>query len=165
MQALHEGLGGNTPVTVKCRIGVDAVDDYASLCDFVSAVSASSPCTHFIVHSRKCLLKGLNPSQNRTVPPLRYAWVFALRRDFPHLEFSLNGGIQSLEEVRDVLAHREGDAGVHGVMVGRAAYHTPWQALAQADTLVFGAEVDVAKNRRQVRRCSLACPGYCPSAC
>ena len=68
--------------------------------------------THFIVHSRKCLLKGLSPAQNRTVPPLRYGWVFALKRDFPHLQFSLNGGIQTSEEVNEVLRHRVAGAEV-----------------------------------------------------
>lgn len=117
LQALHEGLGSGTPVTVKCRIGVDAVDDYASLCDFVGTVAAGSPVTHFIIHSRKCLLKGLNPAQNRTVPPLRYAWVYALRRDFPHLEFSLNGGIHTITEVNEILAHREAGADVRPLVL------------------------------------------------
>ena len=79
------------PVTVKCRLGVDSCDSYEELCDFVRVVSEGSGVRHFVLHSRKCLLKGLSPAQNRTVPPLRREWVYALKRDFPHLEFSLNG--------------------------------------------------------------------------
>lgn len=60
---------------------------------------------HFIVHSRKCFLKGLNPHQNRTVPPLRYEWVYGLKKDFPHLEFSLNGGMHSCHEAGAVIAY------------------------------------------------------------
>lgn len=81
----------------------------------------------------------------------RYDWVFALKRDFPHLEFSLNGGIQSWEEVNEILAHTEDSAVVHGVMLGRAAFNMPWHVLACADTRVFGCETDPAISRRQVR--------------
>ena len=154
------------------------MDDYDSVHSFVRIVSTNSPVTHFVVHARKCLLKGLNPHQNRTIPPLRYAsvsrrsslddtepgciqltddwfyryeWVFALKRDFPHLEFSLNGGIQSWEEVNEILAHTHDDAAVHGVMLGRAAFNMPWHVLACADTRVFGCDNDPAISRRQVR--------------
>ena len=155
VQALASELAG-TPVTVKCRIGVDDVDDYAALHRFVSVVAAASPVTHFVVHARKCLLSGLSPHQNRTVPPLRYHWPLALARDFPALRFTVNGGLQGPEEAVAVLAHRgAGGERLHGVMVGRAAFHMPWQALARADTLVFGAAHDAATSRRQVRyRCS-----------
>jgi hypothetical protein len=71
--------------------GVDSRDSYEELCEFVSVVSEGSTVRHFVLHSRKCLLNGLSPHQNRTVPPLRREWVFALSRDFPHLQFSLNG--------------------------------------------------------------------------
>ena len=111
MQAIAEGCP-NTPVTVKCRIGVDDVDSYSALCEFISVVAQNSPTKHFIIHARKCLLKGLSPAQNRTVPPLRYSWVYALRRDFPHLQFSLNGGIQGPEEAKQVLAHTLADTQV-----------------------------------------------------
>eukprot|EP00892_Ulva_mutabilis_P003385 jgi/Ulvmu1/1418/UM011_0147.1 len=148
-KAISEGAPG-VPVSVKCRIGVDEVDDYGSLYTFISTVAGASPVTHFIIHARKCLLSGLSPHQNRTVPPLRYGWVYALKRDFPHLDFSLNGGIQSIEEVREILAHGEGGNQVHGVMIGRAAYNMPWNVLACADTQVFGCESDPAISRRQV---------------
>jgi tRNA-dihydrouridine synthase A len=150
VQALAEGAG-SVPVTVKCRIGVDDVDDYASLHAFVSTVASKSPVRHFIVHSRKCLLNGLSPHQNRNIPPLRYSWVYALKRDFPDLAFSINGGIQSAQEAAEILAYRgSGGEAVHGVMIGRAAYHAPWTTLAQADTLLFGAERNGATCRRQV---------------
>lgn len=140
------------PVTVKCRIGVDDVDHYGALHAFVAAIAAGSPCRHFIVHSRKCLLGGLSPHQNRTVPPLRYGWLFALKRDFPHLEFSINGGLQSAQEAAEVLRHRgPGGEALHGVMIGRAAFNAPWTTLAQADTLIFGAAENGATCRRQVR--------------
>jgi tRNA-dihydrouridine synthase A len=149
-QALAEAVNG-TPVTVKCRIGVDDTDDYPSLHRFVRIVSTSAPVSHFIVHARKCLLKGLSPHQNRTVPPLRYSWAFALKRDFPGLDFTVNGGLQSPEEVVEVLQHRgEGGEQVQGVMIGRAAFHMPWRTLARADTLVFGADRNAATCRRQV---------------
>ncbi|KAL6764649.1 dihydrouridine synthase-domain-containing protein [Haematococcus lacustris] len=80
-----------TPVSVKCRLGVDQVDSYAAVHEFVRVVSSTAPVTHFIIHARKCFLKGLNPHQNRTVPPLRYSWVYGLKRDFPHLRFRRQG--------------------------------------------------------------------------
>lgn len=83
--------------------GVDDVDSYEALAAFVRAVHEGSGVAHFIVHARKCHLKGLNPHQNRTVPPLRYQWVWALKRDFPHLHFSLNGGVLTLEETAAAL--------------------------------------------------------------
>lgn len=109
--------------------------------------------THFIIHARKCLLKGLNPHQNRTIPPLRYEWIWALKRDFPHLQFTLNGGIITLPEVRAALdAGGVGGKGqgVAGVMVGRSAYHSPWLVLGNADVAVFGADCNAATSRRDV---------------
>ena len=160
---MSESLQG-TPVTVKCRIGVDQIEDYASLHRFVDQVSSASPVRHFIIHARKCMLKGLNPHQNRTVPPLRYNFVYALKRDFSQLDFSINGGFQDPAEATEVLSHR-GPAGeqVHGVMVGRAAFHMPWQTLARADTLVFGAERNAASCRRQVCACYI-CEAFCLSS-
>jgi tRNA-dihydrouridine synthase A len=90
-----------------------------------------------------------------------YSWVYALKQDFPHLEFSLNGGIQSWGEVNDILAHAEDSAVVHGVMLGRAAFNMPWHVLACADTRVFGCATDPAISRRQVRHCSFKCVACC----
>ncbi|GAB4832577.1 hypothetical protein Ancab_006594 [Ancistrocladus abbreviatus] len=129
-------IAANTdvPVTVKCRIGVDDRDSYNELCDFIYKVSSSSPTRHFIIHSRKALLNGISPAENRTIPPLKYEYYFGLLRDFPDLRFTINGGINSIEEVN---AARE--AGAHGVMVGRAAFYNPWQILGCVDTAVYGA--------------------------
>ena len=128
--------------------GVDDRDSYDNLVRFVHTVSTRSPVTHFIMHARKAHLKGLNPHQNRTVPPLRYHWVWALKRDFPHLTFSLNGGVPDLEAVEAAL--RAPDSPLLGVMVGRAAYHAPWALLADADRRVFGAERNRAASRRAI---------------
>lgn len=128
-------IAANTdvPVSVKCRIGVDNHDSYNELCDFVHKVSSQSPVRHFIVHSRKALLKGLSPAENRKIPPLKYEYYYALLRDFPHLQFTINGGIQTIHEVNAARAE-----GAHAVMVGRAAYNNPWQVLGHVDSAVYG---------------------------
>jgi tRNA-dihydrouridine synthase A len=107
------------PVSVKHRLGIDNIDSYAFVRDFVGAL-AEAGCTTFIVHARNALLKGLSPKENREVPPLRYERVYRLKRDFPHLEIVLNGGITSWPEIEAHLAQ------VDGVMLGRAAYHNSW---------------------------------------
>jgi tRNA-dihydrouridine synthase A len=118
------------PVTVKTRIGIDNLDSYEFLCTFLSGLAAAG-CTTFIVHARKAWLQGLSPKKNREVPPLRYDVVYRLKRDFPHLEIILNGGISGLDQAREHL-HK-----VDGVMLGRAAYHDPY-ILADADRRIFG---------------------------
>ncbi|CAL8471488.1 g11030 [Coccomyxa elongata] len=140
----------DSTITVKCRLGVDNVDSYEALCNFISVVSKGSGVSHFIMHARKCLLKGLSPHENRTIPPLRYEWVFALKRDFPHLEFSLNGGLDSCQQAAAALQHSVDGASIHGVMIGRSAYNHPWACLADADVAVFGAAENAAKSRREV---------------
>ena len=107
------------PVTVKHRTGVDAIEDYAFLRNFVATVAAAG-CRTFIVHARNAILKGLSPKENREVPPLKYAYVYRLKQDFPRLEIVINGGITSQQQIEEHLAH------VDGVMLGRAAYHHPW---------------------------------------
>jgi len=107
------------PVTVKHRIGIDHVEDYSFVRDFVGTV-AEGGCSTFIVHARIAVLKGLSPKENREVPPLKYDYVYRLKRDFPQLAFVLNGGIASREQIEDELRK------VDGVMLGRAAYHDPW---------------------------------------
>ena len=87
------------PVTVKCRIGVDSNDSYPELVEFVKTVSQEAGVTKFIIHARKAFLKGLNPKDNRTIPPLNYQWVFDLKRDFPPLEFVINGGFDTIEKI------------------------------------------------------------------
>ncbi|XP_074335297.1 uncharacterized protein LOC141672574 isoform X3 [Apium graveolens] len=124
----------DVPVSVKCRIGVDNHDTYSELCDFIYKVSTESPTRHFVIHSRKAFLKGLSPADNRKIPPLKYEFYYALLRDFPDLRFTINGGINSVDEVN--AARNEG---AHGVMVGRAAYYIPWETLGHVDTAIYGA--------------------------
>jgi tRNA-dihydrouridine synthase A len=107
------------PVTVKHRIGIDAVEAYAFVRDFVGTVSEAG-CATFMVHARNAVLKGLSPKENREVPPLKYEYVYRLKRDFPHLEFVINGGIAATGQMVEHLQQ------VDGVMLGRAAYHDPW---------------------------------------
>jgi tRNA-dihydrouridine synthase A len=108
------------PVTVKHRIGIDEVEHYEFLRDFVGTV-ADAGCEVFIAHARNAILKGLSPKENREIPPLKYDYVHRLKRDFPHLEIILNGGLADWDEVESQLAH------VDGVMIGRMAYHDPYQ--------------------------------------
>lgn len=117
------------PVSVKCRVGVDKQDDYASLAEFVRQVSAAG-CRQFIVHARNAWLKGLSPKQNRDVPPLKYAYVYRLKEDFPDLFISLNGGVKTLQAAEAHLQY------VDSVMIGREAYHNPY-LLADVDRLFF----------------------------
>jgi tRNA-dihydrouridine synthase A len=107
------------PVTVKHRTGIDRIEDYEFLAKFVATV-ANAGCTTFIVHARNAVLKGLSPKENREVPPLKYQYVYRLKKDFPQLEIVLNGGITSWPQID---AHLEK---VDGVMLGRAAYHDSW---------------------------------------
>ena len=106
-------------VTVKHRTGVDAIETYEFLKHFVETV-AKAGCRTFIVHARNAILKGLSPKENREIPPLKYDYVYRLKRDFPELEIVINGGITRRDEVQKHLDH------VDGVMLGRAAYHDPW---------------------------------------
>ena len=118
------------PVTVKCRIGIDEQDEEGPLDLFIAAI-ADAGCSTVIVHARKAWLKGLSPRENRNVPPLNYARVYRLKRDNPGLTVILNGGIGSLAEACAHLGH------VDGVMLGRAAYETPF-ILAEVDRLFYG---------------------------
>lgn len=109
MAALSSSV--SCPVSVKCRLGVDSTDTYQELTHFISAVSSASPTEHFIVHARKCHLHGLNPHQNRTIPPLRHDWVHSLAVQFPHLSFTVNGGVQSCYDVAEILSVAQTSAG------------------------------------------------------
>ena len=117
------------PVTVKCRIGIDDQNEVEGLDRFVEAISATG-CDTFIIHARKAWLKGLSPKENREIPPLNYPRVHQLKADFPHLNIILNGGVATLGQAIDEMR------GLDGVMLGRAAYHTPW-LLADVDRLFF----------------------------
>lgn len=141
VQAMYDAT--DLPITVKCRIGVDEVDQYEDLLRFVDVV-AQAPCVRFSVHARKAWLSGLSPKQNRTVPPLRYEEVYRLKRHFPGLCVEINGGVRTMEEIHTHLQH------VDAVMIGRAAYDDP-MLFAQVDTAVYGeatavvTELDVAR--------------------
>lgn len=124
------------PVTVKHRIGVDKIESYEFVRDFVGTV-AQAGCKTFIVHARNAWLKGLSPKENREIPPLRYEMVYQLKRDFPELVFSINGGITTTLQVHEHLSK------VDGVMLGREAYHNPWW-LSEWDVEFFGSEPDLA---------------------
>ncbi len=132
------------PVTVKHRIGIDDLDSYDHLHRFVETVS-NAGCTSFTVHARKAWLTGLSPKENRTIPPLRYDVVYQLKRDFPHLELILNGGVTSLEQVRTHLEH------VDGVMIGREVYGNPY-ILALADSLFYGDDSPPPTRREVLER-------------
>lgn len=120
----------SVPVTVKCRIGVDDQEPRAALYKLAeNAVRAG--CDALVVHARKAWLSGLSPKENRDVPPLDYALVYELKRDFPRVPIAINGGIASLGAIREHLVH------VDGVMVGRAAYHDP-ALLLRVDAELFG---------------------------
>lgn len=124
--AMQAAVG--VPVTVKCRLGVDELEDYGVFLAFVDAVAAVG-CTRFIVHARKAWLQGLSPKENREIPPLRYDWVHRLKQERPALTVLLNGGLRDVEEVRVQIAH------VDGVMIGRAAYHEPYRLHRMAVSL------------------------------
>ncbi len=128
-EAMQRAVG--IPVTVKCRIGVDDQDAEADLERFVTTV-AGAGCRLFVVHARKAWLKGLSPKENREIPPLDYERVKRLKSAHPDLTIVLNGGIASLDEAEAHLAWAD------GVMVGRAAYQTPYM-LAEVDRRLFGA--------------------------
>ncbi|HEY9219272.1 MAG TPA: tRNA dihydrouridine(20/20a) synthase DusA, partial [Phenylobacterium sp.] len=124
------------PATVKCRIGVDEQEPEEALFRLVD-LCAQAGVKVFVVHARKAWLKGLSPKENRDIPPLDYPLVWRLKRERPELTIVINGGVPGLEEAQSHLAH------VDGVMLGRAAYHTP-AILGQVDAQVFGlaGEVD-----------------------
>ena len=124
------------PVTVKHRIGIDAIEDYEFMRSFVERV-ARAGCRTFIVHARNAILKGLTPKQNREVPPLRYELVHHLKRQYPELEIVINGGLRTWPDIDQQLAL------VDGVMIGRAAEADPW-LFAAADARVYGDEAPAA---------------------
>lgn len=127
------------PVTVKHRIGIDKVESYEFVRDFVGIV-AEAGCHIFVAHARNAWLKGLSPKENREIPPLRYELVYQLKKDFPHLCIAINGGITTSEQVYTHLSH------VDSAMVGREAYHNPFW-LAEWDASFLGAScADLTRN-------------------
>ncbi|NOI23869.1 tRNA dihydrouridine(20/20a) synthase DusA [Vibrio mediterranei] len=132
----------DVPVTVKTRIGIDDQDSYEFLTRFVSLVSEKAGCEQFTIHARKAWLSGLSPKENREIPPLDYPRAYQIKKDFPHLQIAVNGGVKTLEESLEHLKHLD------GVMIGREAYQNPY-ILAQVDQLIFGLDTPV-KKRKQV---------------
>ena len=128
------------PVTIKTRLGVDDHESYPFMSEFVGSV-AESGCSVFIMHARKAILAGLSPKQNRDVPVLHYDWVYRLKQESPDLEIVINGGIVSVEAAKNHLEH------VDGVMLGRAAYQSPW-ILAECQRQFF--ENPAVTNREDI---------------
>jgi tRNA-dihydrouridine synthase A len=128
MAAMSEAV--SIPVTIKHRIGIDDLDHYDHMADFVYTVAETGTKT-FIVHARKAILQGLSPKENREIPPLNYDAVYQLKKDFPQLEIIINGGIKTFEEIHTHLQH------IDGVMLGREAYQNPW-LLSEVDEKCFG---------------------------
>ena len=118
------------PVTAKCRTGIDKIEDYDFLRSFVEGI-ANQNIETIIIHARNAILKGLSPRQNRTIPPLKYDYVYRIKEDFPELQIIINGGIDSLTEAKDHLQK------VDGVMLGRAPYDNPMM-LDDVDSEIFG---------------------------
>ncbi|NBP74361.1 MAG: tRNA dihydrouridine(20/20a) synthase DusA, partial [Alphaproteobacteria bacterium] len=118
------------PVTVKTRIGVDDRDSWDDFVRFIDTV-AGGGCDTFIIHARKAWLQGLSPKENREIPPLSYETVYRLKQRYPEFSITINGGITSIDETVEHLEH------VDGVMIGRAAYESPW-LLAEIEQAVFG---------------------------
>ena len=129
------------PITVKCRIGVDDQVPEEALPNFIEKI-ANAGCEVFIIHARKAFLKGLSPAQNREIPPLNYDLVEEMKIRWPKLKIILNGGLETLDEVRQRLSKLD------GVMLGRAAYKTPW-VLSMVDNLIYG-EPEKNKTRKDV---------------
>ena len=117
------------PVTIKTRIGYDNVEDYENLHKFISILKQTGVKT-FIIHARKAMLGKFTPKQNLNIPPLKYEYVYKLKKDFPNDEIIINGGITSVKDIEPHLKKTD------GVMIGRAAYHTPYM-LADIEKEIF----------------------------
>ncbi len=133
----------NIPVTVKCRLGVDELESYENFLSFIDVV-AKTGCDTFFVHARKAWLSGLSPKENREIPPLRYDWVYGLKKQKPGLNIILNGGLSTVETSLEVLPN------VDGVMIGRMAYHEPYR-LHQLDNAIYTPE-QTPKSREHLLR-------------
>ena len=127
------------PVTIKCRLGVDHHEDYEFLYNFVNIVQ-NGGIEHFIIHARNGILKGLSPRQNRHIPPLKYDYVYQLKKDFSNLNITINGGIKTIDECKEHLKY------VDGVMIGRAAYENPF-LIKDIDTELYGIESNVNSKK------------------
>jgi tRNA-dihydrouridine synthase A len=140
VQAMKKAV--DIPITVKCRIGIDNMDDDQGLTNFVHPL-VDSGVKHLIVHARKAWLQGLSPKENRDIPPLNYERVYRLKQQFPDLYISINGGVTDFDQTRQHLKQ------VDGVMMGREVYNNPY-ILAQADQALFNMQDAKVKSREQV---------------
>jgi len=129
------------PVSIKCRLGIDNNESYDFLYNFISIVKDSG-IKIFIIHARNGILKGLSPRQNRNIPPLKYDYVYRLKKDFPKLSFIINGGIKTLDECHNHLSK------VDGVMIGRSAYENPFM-LKKIEEEIFG-EVPIISSKKEL---------------
>jgi tRNA-dihydrouridine synthase A len=130
------------PVTVKHRIGVDKIESYEFVRDFIGRVNEAG-CDTFIVHARNAWLQGLSPKENREIPPLRYDMVYRLKKDFPHLTIAINGGVTDNQQIADHLSQ------VDGVMIGRESYYRPW-LMTEWDKRFWGDANAVVPEREAV---------------
>ncbi len=128
-------------VTVKHRIGINDVESYSFVRDFVGEIALAG-CNTFVVHARNAILKGLSPRENREIPALKYDYAYQLKRDFPQLEIIINGGIKTLEEIDTHLQY------VDGVMLGREAYHNPF-LMSHFDARYYG-DASTPRTREEV---------------
>jgi tRNA-dihydrouridine synthase A len=134
----------SVPVTVKHRIGIDQIESYDFVRDFVGTVKAAG-CNVFIVHARNAWLNGLSPKENREIPPLRYELVYQLKKDFPELTIAINGGITRNEQITEHLKE------VDGVMIGREAYYNPW-LLTTWDEAFFQGQAQSVQSKPLLSR-------------
>ena len=128
------------PVTVKTRIGYDDVEDYESLNNFIKILKKTGVKT-FIIHARKAMLGKFTPKQNLNIPPLKYDIVYRLKKDFPKEEVIINGGINSIYQIKNHLEK------VDGVMIGRSVYHSPY-FLAEIEREIFNN--DNISSRKEI---------------
>lgn len=137
----------NVPVSIKTRIAVEEMtkdsDGYDDLCRFAE-LAEKAGCRELIIHARKARLKGFSPKQNRTRPPLNYELVYRFKKDFPQMNVSLNGNIETLDAAEEHLKH------VDGVMIGRAAYASPY-LFAEADGRIFGTDTPAHSKADVIR--------------
>jgi tRNA-dihydrouridine synthase A len=159
-RALHDGSGGNLPITVKCRIGTDSQEaysrsgyaeidpgaEYRYLCNFIETVASNGVVTDFSVHARIAVIsKSFSPADNRKIPPLKYDVVRKLVEDYPEFTFTLNGGLNSISEAQ---AEFEACPNLNGVMIGRSWAADPW-SFAMSDKLLYDIPC-TPKNRLEV---------------
>lgn len=154
-QAMMEA--SDVPVTIKCRLGVDDQDDFEFLDEFVSKISDKGVKT-FIIHARKCWLKGLSPKENREIPELDYNRAVLIKEKYPNLEIILNGGITDIDTIQNAISSRHSvrseesdrmsdpsphtpqddkNMGLDGAMIGREAYTNPY-FMAEVERKIYG---------------------------